>query len=142
MTMHRIELMAAAMADLTNDEAAAILRRMVDNVLWVHEQPEGIHELTVVQEFQVAVSKFERPRRVYDDIVAQAWDENHVQAYMMTTPELDGVPGDPRQLIRRHMDAKVRERREEAHLMLTDYPEWLRQHHAKSEVIAESENTK
>jgi len=82
MTMHRTERMAALMAEIDNATAAKILRQMVTTVQFVrdHDGPE----LTTAEEFWIAASRIPEARKIQDQLEAQEWDAEHVNAFMMT----------------------------------------------------------
>lgn len=82
MTMHRIERMAAVMAEIDNATAAAILRQMVNAVQFVHENNGP--ELTTAEEFAVAASHVPTARKILDALAEQEWDAEHVDAFMKT----------------------------------------------------------
>jgi len=81
MTMHRTERMAALMAEIDNATAAKILRQMVSTVQFVrdHEGPE----LTTAEEFWIAASHIPEARKIQDQLEAQEWDAEHVNAFML-----------------------------------------------------------
>jgi hypothetical protein len=80
MTMHPIDRMAAVMAEIDNGTAAAILRQLVDTVLFVH-QNDG-PELTTAAEFAVAASHVPAARKIQELLEQQEWDTEHVEAFM------------------------------------------------------------
>lgn len=80
MTMHRIEEMEATLAELDSATVAKVFRVMVRNIAYVHSVSGP--ECTTVEEFRVAVSQVPEAERVYEAIRAQAWDRQHLNAYM------------------------------------------------------------
>lgn len=112
MTMHRIEIMEATLAELDNAEAAAVFRVMVENVARIHRLSGP--ELMTCEEFYVAVSKVPTAERKYEAIRAQAWDREHLDAYMAKHalkpsqhPEDWGRLADDRAMVRRHMNGEA-----------------------------------
>lgn len=85
-TLSRVDKMAGVMAEIGNEDAARILRQMVDTVVWVRDN--GGPELTVAEEFIIAASKFERPDDLLKRLEAQREEQD--AAGIIPTPPTPG----------------------------------------------------